>query len=151
MNDERLHELVSLDYYFARLRDRLVGLSDEELAWKPTEDDRITIAWRLGHITSFLIDERNWLFLGQQPPTRQADDGAAATADEAIARLEAAYAEWTELIASVPADEWWEPLGPMAGVYANADRVAFVVHIMDELIHHGAEVALLRDLYRSPA
>ena len=30
----------------------------------------------------------------------------------------------------------------------NIDRVAFVIHIMDELIHHGAEVALLRDLYR---
>jgi hypothetical protein len=39
-------------------------------------------------------------------------------------------------------------MGAIAGPYADADRVAFVVHIMDELIHHAAEVALLRDLYR---
>jgi hypothetical protein len=147
MDDERLHELVSLDYYFARLRGRLVGLSDDELTWKPTADDRITIGWRLAHITSFLSDERNWLFLGQRPPTREGDDGAAVTADDAIARLEAAYAAWTSLIASVPADQWWEPLGPIAGPSASADRVAYVVHIMDELIHHAAEVGLLRDLY----
>jgi hypothetical protein len=29
------------------------------------------------------------------------------------------------------------------------DRVAFVLHIIDELIHHGAEVALLRDLHHA--
>jgi len=40
-------------------------------------------------------------------------------------------------------------MGAVAGPYACSDRVAFVVHIMDELIHHGAEVALLRDLYRA--
>ena len=39
-------------------------------------------------------------------------------------------------------------MGPIAGPFATSDRVAFVIHIMDELIHHGAEVALLRDLYR---
>ena len=149
MTDERLRELVSLDYYFARLRHRLAGLSDEELRWQPTADDRVTIAWRLAHITSSLREERNWLFLGQPPPARAGDDRAADTADDAIARLEAAYAAWTSLVASVPDDQWWEPMGPVAGPFAKADRVAFVAHIMDELIHHGAEVGLLRDLYGS--
>ena len=151
MTDERLHELVSLDFSFARLRDRLVGLSDDELRWKPTADDRVTIAWRLGHITSLLSEERNWVWLGQQPVRRDGDGPGPATAADAIAALEASYVAWTSLVASVPNDQWWEPMGTVAGPYASDDRVAFVMHVMDELIHHGAEVALLRDLYRSSA
>jgi hypothetical protein len=42
-----------------------------------------------------------------------------------------------------------EKLGPIARGYADSTRMAFILHIIDELIHHGAEVALLRDLYRA--
>jgi hypothetical protein len=27
--------------------------------------------------------------------------------------------------------------------------VSWVLHVLDEVIHHGAEIALLRDLYRA--
>ena len=40
-------------------------------------------------------------------------------------------------------------VGPVGGFYADATRVGFVLHEIDELIHHGAEIALLRDLYRA--
>ena len=33
------------------------------------------------------------------------------------------------------------------GGYADSDRAGFVFHMLDEFIHHGAEVALLRDLF----
>ncbi|MDT4906149.1 MAG: hypothetical protein QOH52_4165, partial [Pseudonocardiales bacterium] len=40
-----------------------------------------------------------------------------------------------------------QPLGPAWGPYADDSWAALVVHAQDELAHHGAEVALLRDLY----
>ena len=44
------------------------------------------------------------------------------------------------------------PCGPAEGPYADQPLAALVAHIHREVIHHGAEVALLRDLYahRSP-
>ena len=39
------------------------------------------------------------------------------------------------------------PLGEMAGYFADATGRSFVLHIADELIHHTAEAALLRDLF----
>jgi hypothetical protein len=44
VNEQRVHQLVPLDYYFARLRERLAALSGDELQWQPTTDDRVTIA-----------------------------------------------------------------------------------------------------------
>ena len=42
-----------------------------------------------------------------------------------------------------------EPVGPAEGPYAAYPYAALVLHINREAIHHLAEVALLRDLYRS--
>jgi hypothetical protein len=42
-----------------------------------------------------------------------------------------------------------EKIGPIGGQYGDSDRAGFVLHMLDEFIHHGAEVALLRDLYRA--
>ena len=41
------------------------------------------------------------------------------------------------------------PCGPAEGPYADYPMAALVLHINREVIHHGAEVALLRDLYRA--
>jgi hypothetical protein len=169
INASRLAELTSLDYYFERLRGRLVGLTDDEYLWEPVTpclsirpgapgrarrnnheapDDFTTIAWRLCHIGDTLREERNWRWLGQEPTLLDADIRQPPTASDAVRYVEEAFAVWTQLVASIAADDWWLPLGPAAGAYASTDRVALVVHIMDELIHHAAEVALLRDLYR---
>lgn len=48
---------------------------------------------------------------------------------------------------SVSSDELWEPIGPVAGPFAGGERLTFVLHTMDELIHRAAEVGVLRDLY----
>ena len=37
--------------------------------------------------------------------------------------------------------------GEAAGYFAGATGRSFVLHIADELIHHTAEAALLRDLF----
>jgi hypothetical protein len=41
-----------------------------------------------------------------------------------------------------------EPCGPSEGPWADAPKADLVLHIHREVIHHGAEIALLRDLYR---
>jgi hypothetical protein len=43
------------------------------------------------------------------------------------------------------------PCGPAEGPWAAGPLAALVLHIKREAIHHLAEVALLRDLYRAGA
>jgi hypothetical protein len=37
----------------------------------------------------------------------------------------------------------WAIVGP----YAESNTVDLALHVLDEVVHHGAEVGLLRDLY----
>ena len=137
-------DLVELGRYaFSRLRDRVRGLSDEEFAWEPAAG-MATIAWRLGHIADLLTEERNAAWLGV--PERRGP-GPAADAAGALLALDAAFEVWTAVLAAVPESSLAEPVGPVAGPYADSTRRAFMLHALDELIHHGAEVALVRDLW----
>jgi hypothetical protein len=109
-----------------------------------------TIAWRLWHLTGTYGGKRNpqWLGVQRPPGGFERDDPAPATAASAIAVLERAHAFWQDVLQELPAASWWEPLGPAAGRYAQEDRAALVLHQLDEQIHHGAELGVLRDLYR---
>ena len=131
-------------YAFGRLRDRLAGLTEEEYRWEPGPKVR-TLAWRMGHIADLLTDERNAAWLGVPP--RPAPAGTPMTARDAVDRLEAAFTAWSEVLDAVPVESLAEPIGPVGGRYADTTRRAFVLHVLDELIHHGAEVALVRDLW----
>jgi len=44
-------------------------------------------------------------------------------------------------------DDLNRPCGPAEGPYADEPMSVLVLHINREVIHHGAEIALLRDLY----
>ena len=39
-------------------------------------------------------------------------------------------------------------IGPVGGDNSDGTRAGYVLHMLDEFIHHGAEISLLRDLYR---
>lgn len=71
------------------------------------------------------------------------------TAAAGVNALATAVAAWRRDLSSVDDQRLWEPMGPAAGVFAEQSVASFVEHIHDEFIHHSAEVALLRDLYRS--
>ena len=71
----------------------------------------------------------------------------AGTADEALAQVDAAFAAWTAGARGWDEEALAEPCGPSEGPWAEHPRVELVLHINRELIHHGAEIALLRDLY----
>jgi hypothetical protein len=138
-----------LDYAWARLRKRMDGLTDQEWSWRPVvADERITVRWRLAHITEFLSEERNWTWLGVAPSRATTATGDVQCAQDALTDLAAAYAAFRDL-RTVEAVDLTAPIGPPAGRYGSATRRSFVLHIADELIHHGAEAALIRDLYAS--
>lgn len=137
---------IPFDFAVARLRDRVAGLTDDEYRWEPAPGVT-TIAWRLGHIGDLLREERNWRWLGREPRLRDADIEHAPTAAGGIAYVDAAYAAWDGLVGSISEAELWRPLGEVAGPFAPEPAVALVLHVLDEFIHHAAEVALLRDLY----
>jgi DinB superfamily/Ankyrin repeats (many copies) len=157
---------------WTRLRKRLDGLTDEEYLWEPVPGcwtirpreggvlrpdlsalppdppPFTTIAWRLANITDVLAQERNATWLGIEPEAPD-DLTAEPTAARAIARLERANERWERYLTAAGDEVLWGKLGPIAGPYAESTGVGFVLHELDELIHNGAEVALLRDWYRA--
>jgi hypothetical protein len=168
-------DLVDLsDYTYGRLRDRLDGIDDAEFAWEPVpgswtlreqpdgtfapdgNDESgshayapplTTLAWRVWHIIDFLESDRTATWLGLEV------DGVRGpvpgTARDSLDRLDAAAALWHERLSRLDDRGLAEPVGELGGHYGDASRNSFALHILDELIHHGAEVALLRDLYRA--
>jgi hypothetical protein len=71
----------------------------------------------------------------------------AATADEALAQLDREYARWIEGVRSWDAEDLQLAVGEAEGDFAAYSRATLVAHIHRELIHHLAEIALLRDLW----
>ncbi|MDQ4067932.1 MAG: DinB family protein [Actinomycetota bacterium] len=171
-------ELVALsDYVWQRTSGRLAGLSDEEYLWEPvpgcwTIRDRgdgcyvadgvqpaphpppfTTIAWRLAHLTGCYGADRNGRFLhvALAPAVLDPAGVLPATGASALDRLARAHARWRAHVSAVPPEAMTERLGPVAGPFAEGTLAGFVLHMLDEFIHHGAELALLRDLYTAKA
>jgi hypothetical protein len=79
------------------------------------------------------------------------------TAVGAVELLDSWWARWRAAARSLTDDDLWRPLSRTAmGVDAAVMRLGaddpFVHHLLHqhrELIHHGSEVSLLRDLYRA--
>lgn len=172
MADTCRDDLVELsDYAWRRLEGRMAGLTDAEYLWEPVPGCRTvrrgpdgvhrcdgparpgeanaftTLAWRLCHIADFLRENRNGPWLARPAPPPRDHEGDPATADLALVELSAAHDCWRTILTATTQESLAEPIGPAAGHYADATRRSFVLHILDELIHHGAEAALLRDLY----
>ena len=133
--------------------------------WPPPNPAPVTtIAWRLVHMTQD-GRSRKYGFAPDGPSPSLAYEGwpdwgdldpsdCPGSADAALAQLSARFEQWREAIATLDGKRVWEPLGDREGVDsmrlgANDPFINVVQHINRELIHHGAEVALLRDLYRS--
>ena len=109
-----------------------------------------TIAWRLAHIIVGVLDMRVASHFGGLPVDYQ-NFGYAGTAAEALAQLDDAYTAWTAGVRGLGEAGLAAPCGPAEGPYAEYPLAALVLHINREVIHHGAEIALLRDLYRARA
>lgn len=160
------HLIALSEKAYGRLRSRLDGLSDEEYAWEPSPGawsvrdtpagvqfdfalmpvrpaPITTIAWRLTHIIDLLKEDRCATQLGLEPDANASEVWITTSATEAIDMLERAFATWRGYLIAADDDRLGEPLERWP------DRHTFALHIIDEVIHHAAEVALLRDLHEA--
>ncbi|OLB73772.1 MAG: hypothetical protein AUI14_25270 [Actinobacteria bacterium 13_2_20CM_2_71_6] len=163
-------------YWDMHLWPRLGGLTDEEYFWEPADrcwsvrlgtDGRYvmdavpeppsftTIAWRMAHLSATCLANRARTFFdaGSVPDGADMNDprlvptGLPGTAVDGIAFLEEAYRSWHGGIAALDGAALRAPLGRMGGWFADEPMAALIVHINREVMHHGGEICLLRDLY----
>lgn len=117
-----------------------------DYALPPREDEPVTtVAWRLAHLIVSIFAKRNGSHFGG-PPAAYETFRYAGSADEALRQLDAGHAAWVAGVRSLSLDDLARPCGP-AEPFSDASMAALVLHINREVIHHGAEICLLRDLY----
>jgi len=171
-------DLVALsDEVWERLWTRFEGLTDDEYHWQPAPgcwtiaprrdgsyecDSSLpppdpgpftTIAWRLWHLIDMYGENRapRWLDVAPQGDAVGLDAPDAAPpidAASALALLDRAHARWDAHLAIASEASLAENVGPVGGGYAERTRAAYVLHMLDEFIHHSAEISMLRDLWR---
>ncbi|KUI26078.1 serine/arginine repetitive matrix protein 1 [Mycobacterium sp. IS-1496] len=162
---EQLVDQVDFHWTHA-LRPRLEGLSDDEYFWQPVpncwtvhRDGGVdfsdpppqpapftTIAWRMAHVIIGVFAMRSHSHFGGPP----ADYGSwpyATDAATALRQLDEEYQRWITGVRTLDADALARPCGPAEGPFADYPMLALVLHINREVIHHGAEIACIRDLY----
>lgn len=125
------------------------GTGDFEIDWQwpePVPAPVTTIAWRLGHVIVGILALRNAGHFGA-PATSYQDWAYAGTAAQALTQLDEQYATWTAGVRALDAAGLDAPCGPTEGDWGGEPMTTLVLHINREVIHHGAELALLRDLY----
>ena len=106
-----------------------------------------TIAWRIGHVVVGVLGARVAGHFGGPPVDYDSHDypGDAATA---LAQLDATHAAWTAGVRGLDEEGLRRPCGSAEGPWADSPMATLVLHVNREVLHHGAEIALLRDLYR---
>jgi DinB superfamily len=113
----------------------------------PRADEPVTtIAWRLAHLIVGIFGRRNAAHFGG-PPADYQTFGYASSAAEALRQLDVGYANWVKGVRSLDADALARPCGPAEAPFGDSPMAGLVLHINREVIHHGAEISLLRDLY----
>ncbi|MFC0436498.1 DinB family protein [Kutzneria buriramensis] len=162
-------------HWHNQLRPRLNGLTDDEYRWEPVDGawnvrprgtgatavgsgDHVldweypapepapvtTIAWRIAHLVVGVYGMRVALLFGG-PPMSHASHEYPGDAATALRQLDTVYEAWID---GIRKSDLSRPCGPGTGMDEDYPMAALVLHVHRELIHHGAEIALLRDLYR---
>ena len=171
MADVSLAEELALQlswHWEAQLRPRLQGLTDAEYLWEPVpgcwsirpgpegswvpdfawpqpEPPPVTtIAWRLSHLVVGVFGDRNARYFGGDPISYETyvyPPGAATS----LADLDAQVGRWLSGVRALTAEDLAQHCREPG--YEQDSMAGLVLHISREAIHHGAEIALLRDLY----
>ncbi|GHE06299.1 DinB family protein [Streptomyces alanosinicus] len=108
-----------------------------------------TLAWRLSHLAEMLALRADHT-AGTRSATREAYPVSGAAA-EAVAALRTGAAAWRRALLSAD-DTALDTVGYCAYPYGSDAEEPFldiVWWVNQEVLHHGAEIALLRDLYRT--
>jgi hypothetical protein len=105
-----------------------------------------TIAWRLAHLIVVFASTTASHFGG--PPADWSTFYYAGTAEDALHQLDNAHDLWVSGVRGLGAAGLARPQGPMQPPeFAEAPMAKLVLYINMEVLHHGAEVCLLRDLH----
>ena len=115
---------------------------------EPVPPPVTTIAWRLAHMIVPVFGMRTAAHFGG-PPCDPERFEYAGSAEQALHQLDEAYAGWIGGVRGLGEEGLARPCGPAEGPFADYPLAALVLHINREAIHHGAEICLLRDLYRN--
>ncbi|CAN5306340.1 DinB family protein [soil metagenome] len=162
-----------LDYAWDRLRPRLDGLTDEEYFYAPATDGDVwtvqvyddgnvhvdwtypepepppftTIGWRLTHI-AMMLDTRADYHFGPGTMDLEAISWPGA-AQASLGWLDSSWAMFRGGVAGLTdSDLDRRSAGPPGTADEHFPLAMTIQHLTLECIHQGAEVALLRDLYR---
>jgi hypothetical protein len=116
-----------------------------------------TIAWRMVHIGVGCFAIRASTFFGDGSVPDDADmfdsrhlpADLPGTATEGLAFLDHWYQRWHDGIAGLDDEALSKPLGPKGNEYADDSMAGLILHLSREVMHHGGEICLLRDLYRA--
>ncbi|NNC79822.1 MAG: DinB family protein [Acidimicrobiales bacterium] len=163
--------ITGFDVDWDQLTTRLDGLTDDEFVWcpvntpswsvvegsdgvaraelekpDPTPPPFTTIGWRMWHLGPDCLDSYSSRLWGTNGSGIE-DQTWTLNADEARNLVDRSFQNFRTGIATSSADELMTPIGEAFGPYAQANRIDLAIHARRELIHHGAEIALLRDLY----
>ena len=57
------------------------------------------------------------------------------------------HRRWVSAVREMDEEALARPVGPMEGQWADQPFAALVFHLNREVMHHGGEICLLRDLY----
>ena len=165
--DLTTHLADQLDFHWTnQLRPRLDDLTDAEYFWQPVADcwtvhpdgsidftypepqpaPFTTIAWRLAHVIVGVLAMRNCAHFGGPEASYQTWQYATDAAT-ALRQLDEQYRNWIDGVRALSDDDLNRPCGPAEGPYAEYPLTDLVLHINREVIHHGAEIACIRDLY----
>jgi hypothetical protein len=105
-----------------------------------------TIAWRLAHLIVVFASTSASHFGG--PPADQSIFCYPGTASGALRQLDDAYDAYLSGVRGLGTAGLGRPQGPEhPPEFADAPMARLILYINLEIIHHGAEVCLLRDLY----
>ncbi len=151
------------------------GMTDEEYRWEPVADcwtirpvgegsagaDWIadwadpdpdpapvtTIAWRCWHIAVDCLDGYSARRFGETGSTSRGRSWVRGWV-AAESELQRSWTVFRSGDAAISDDGGlFEQLGPTWGPYAEQTDLDLALHALREVTHHGAEIALLRDLY----
>ncbi|HUR77816.1 MAG TPA: DinB family protein [Acidimicrobiales bacterium] len=164
--------LFLFDTWQQRFVGRIADLTDEEFwsdpapdCWRITPDGAggwtgdfglvfteeapiTTMGWRLAHIIDLLKEDRCATYLGLAPEPSAAQEWIPSSADQARQMVRDSAATFRRYVEATD-DASLDVAVPRQFNNAAVTRHGFILHIVDEVIHHGAEVGLLRDLWRA--
>jgi hypothetical protein len=108
-----------------------------------------TIAWRMQHVTAMLLERADWTIGGHS--LTEDEYVIPATAPDALRLLDEGVAAWRATLVAAD-DEALDRIGHSQYPDGSDPEDLFldiVWWVNQEVLHHGAEIALLRDLYRA--